>query len=113
MPSQRGPVPVPLKDGDRDLTQQILDTLAAKESLKSTEDFQNVPQVEIKAALDRLASRSMIEYQQLTADHVVLEKEGQTILDTGSHEYRVWDAVRSKGRIGLKELPVCVIVQVW
>jgi phenylalanyl-tRNA synthetase alpha chain len=94
-----------------DVPQQVLDKLDEKETLNSTEDFPNTPQVELKAALDRLASRSMVAYKQITEDHVVLDKEGQTICDEGSPEYRVWDTVRSKGKVGIKELAVSLLLQ--
>ena len=106
MVGTRGPVPVPLRDGDRDVTQQILDMLDEKPELNSSSDFPQLPQAEIKAALDRLASRSMIEYKTEDKEEVVLTKEGQTICDEGSHEFKVWSAVSSKGKIPVKELAV-------
>ncbi|KAF2430379.1 hypothetical protein EJ08DRAFT_589246 [Tothia fuscella] len=101
MPGQRGPVPTP---ETRDVPQQILDILGEKDTFKPSEEFPTLSQVEIKAALDRLGSRSMVEYEQITADAVVLEKEGQSIVDEGSPEYKVWDAIRSKGRMGVKDV---------
>lgn len=106
MPGTRGPVPVPLREGGRDLTQQILDTLDTKEPLKTNEDFADVPQNEIKAALDRLGSRQMLTHETNDAERVLLTPEGQQICDEGSHEYKVWDAVQKKGKIPLKDLPV-------
>ncbi len=106
MPGTRGPVPVPLRDGDRDVTQQILDMLDEKPELNSSSDFPQLPQAEIKAALDRLASRSMIEYKTEDREVVVLTKEGQSICDEGSHEFKVWAAVSGKGKIAVKELAV-------
>ncbi|KAJ9658299.1 Phenylalanyl-tRNA synthetase, beta subunit, cytoplasmic [Coniosporium apollinis] len=104
MVGTRGPVPVPLRDGDRDVTQQILDMLDEKPELNSSSDFPQIPQAEIKAALDRLASRSMIEYKTEDKEEVVLTKEGQTICAEGSHEFKVWSAVSRKGKIPVKEL---------
>lgn len=106
MPGTRGPVPVPLQAGGRDLTQQILDLLDEKEPLQTNVDFPDTPQSEIKAALDRLASRSMLTYDTNDTEQVLLTGEGQTICDEGSHEYKVWDAVQQKGKLPLKELPV-------
>lgn len=37
-----------------------------------------------------------------------MTKEGQSIAQEGSHEYKVWDAVRQKGKISIKELPKVV-----
>ncbi|KAF2138318.1 uncharacterized protein K452DRAFT_328861 [Aplosporella prunicola CBS 121167] len=105
MVGQRGPVPVPHRDGDRDVTQQILDLLDQKPTLRSSEDLADVSQVEIKAALDRLASRSMVTYETADSELVVLTKEGQAISDEGSHEFKVWEAVKQAGKVAIKELP--------
>lgn len=110
MPGTRGAVPVPLQDGGRDLTQQVLDLLDSKDPLHTSTDFPNVPQAVIKAALDRLGSRQMLVYDTQEAEQVLLTTEGQMICDEGSHEYKVWDAVQSKGSLPLKELPVCLSV---
>lgn len=105
MPGTRGPVPVPQKES-RDLTQTVLDLLSQKDTFKTSEEFPDVSQREIKAALDRLGSRSMIEYDTLDSEKLLLTAEGKTIVDEGSHEYKVWDAVKSKGKVAIKELPV-------
>lgn len=107
MPGTRGPVPVPLHDGTRDVTQQILDALEGEASLETATKFPNIPQAEIKAALDRLASRQMLQYTTNDREQVLLTPEGQTICDSGSHEYKVWDAVRKAGKLEMKELIVC------
>jgi phenylalanyl-tRNA synthetase alpha chain len=103
-PGQRGPVPVVQKDGD--LAQSVLDYLGEHDTFNSNDAFPSVSQQEIKASLDRLASRSMIEYQQLTDEVVVLLEEGQEIVDEGSPEFRVWDLIRQKGRMGIKDVGV-------
>lgn len=107
MPGQRGPVPVPLHDGARDVTQVILDTLDKDDNpLVTREVFPNIPQNEIKAALDRLASRSMVTYTTQDQEQVLLTDEGKEICAAGSHEFKVWDAVRKAGKIDMKELAV-------
>lgn len=108
MTGTRGPVPVPLEHNGQDLTLQILEKLDHKEPLHTDADFPKVPQSEIKAALDRLASRSMITYETHDRELVLLTSEGQTICDEGSHEYKVWDAVHKKGKMPLKELVAAV-----
>jgi phenylalanyl-tRNA synthetase alpha chain len=90
-----------------DVTQQVLDKLGEKDQLESSQDFPQTSQPELKAALDRLKSRSMVDYKTDQREHPVLDKEGQMICDEGSPEYRVWDVVRTKGRVGIKELAVC------
>ncbi|KAK5122924.1 hypothetical protein LTR85_003489 [Meristemomyces frigidus] len=103
MPGTRGPVPVPVQNGDRDLTLQILEAVDENASVKTSETFPNASQTEVKAALDRLASRQMIEYETDDSEEVVLTGEGQQIVDEGSHEFKVWDAVRKAGRMSLKD----------
>jgi phenylalanyl-tRNA synthetase alpha chain len=50
----------------------------------------------------------MIEYDQKASERAVLEPEGQQIAERGSHEFLVYQAVRSSGKILLKELPKIV-----
>lgn len=110
MPGTRGPVPVPLQTETRDLTLDILATLQDQEPFKSQDVFPDTPQAEIKAALDRLASRSMVTYETNDREAVILTAEGQQIANEGSHEYKVWKAVQENGKLSLKELPVCIPV---
>lgn len=106
MVGQRGPVPVPLQEGGRDLTQQVLDVLDNKSPFVTKDEFPQVSQAEIKAALDRLGSRSMLTYDAQESEQVQLTSEGQQIVNEGSHEYKVWAAVHKEGKLPLKELPV-------
>lgn len=77
-----------------DLTTRILYTLSQKDHLLSAEAFPEVPFVDIKAALDRLASRSMVKYETIEREEAILEPEGQQIAEHGSHEARVFEALR-------------------
>ena len=106
MPGTRGPVPVPVTTGahhEQDLTLQILQAVDQHPTINTSEAFPDVAGADVKAALDRLASRSMIAYEQHTAEEVVLTGEGQQIAAEGSHEYRVWEAVRARGRLSLAD----------
>ncbi|KAK3676782.1 Phenylalanyl-tRNA synthetase, beta subunit, cytoplasmic [Recurvomyces mirabilis] len=105
MPGTRGPVPVPLytNGGQRDLTEEILEAVDQQAEVATSEKFPQTSQAEIKAALDRLASRSMVEYDTKDREEVALTKEGQEIVNEGSHEFKVWDAVRQAGRLSLKD----------
>ncbi|KAL9077880.1 MAG: hypothetical protein Q9157_003211 [Trypethelium eluteriae] len=108
MPGTRGAVPVPVTTNSshpHDLTREILSLLDTRPQLQTADDLPDASQAEVKAALDRLASRQMIQYNTRDSENIVLTEEGQTICDEGSHEYKVWEAVKRKGRIGLKELP--------
>lgn len=109
MSGTRGPVPVPLvtsnptNGGTRDLTLEILSSLESDAPVHTADAFPHTPQPEIKAALDRLASRQMVAYDTNDSEVVVLTEEGRQIEQEGSHEWKVWDAVRKSGRVGLKD----------
>jgi len=106
MPGQRGPVPV--LDGGRDITREILQAVDEHDTVTTSETFSHVPQPELKAAIDRLASRSMVIYETHDSEVPVLSAEGEAIAEEGSHEYKVWDTVRTKGKVSIKELPKLV-----
>ncbi|KAK3302263.1 tRNA synthetases class II core domain (F)-domain-containing protein [Chaetomium strumarium] len=77
-----------------DLTSDILQALSKADPISSTETFPDVPFESIKAALDRLASRSMVAYEQVEREEALLEPEAEVIVSHGSHEARVFEAVR-------------------
>lgn len=104
-------MPVPVQNGNRDLTLQILEAVENDGTINTAEAFPQTSQSEVKAALDRLASRSMIQYETHDTEEVVLTAEGQQIVDEGSHEYKVWDAVRKAGKLSLKDQTVCSLSQ--
>ena len=108
MPGQRGPVPVPLKDSSRDITQEVLELLDQKPKVETSNDFADLTQAGIKAALDRLASRQMVQYTTRDTEQLSLTREGETICDEGSHEFKVWDAVRRNKTLEIKDLQVSV-----
>ena len=96
-------MPFQANGGQRDLTADILTAVDGQPKVQTGEAFPDVSQAEIKAALDRLASRSMVEYDTNDREEVVLTSEGQQIADEGSHEYKVWDAVKKAGKLSLKD----------
>ncbi|AEO69148.1 620e2ef7-57d2-4155-8962-693fd4a80cde [Thermothielavioides terrestris] len=77
-----------------DLTSEILLALSKEDPISSTEAFPDVPFESLKAALDRLASRSMVAYEQAEREEAFLEPEAEVIVSHGSHEARVFEAVR-------------------
>lgn len=113
MAATRGSIPVMTSQENRDLTQEILDQLSTKESINTSNDFPEINQLLIKAALDRLASRSMITYDTSTGERVQLTEEGQQIHENGSHEYRVWAAVHERKRLALKDLAVRISFSIY
>ncbi|KAG7290689.1 hypothetical protein NEMBOFW57_000692 [Staphylotrichum longicolle] len=77
-----------------DLTTVVLQALSKSDPISSTETFADVPFESLKAALDRLASRSMVTYEQVEREEAFLEPEAEIIVSHGSHEARVFEAVR-------------------
>jgi phenylalanyl-tRNA synthetase alpha chain len=92
-----------------DLTTEVLDALDQSDGpVFTAKAFPSVPFVTIKSALDRLASREMIVYNTIEQEEAILTEEGQGIASHGSHEAKVYEAVRAAMK-GLKvsELSVC------
>ena len=90
-----------------DLTTEILGALSsADEPILSADAFPSITFDTMKAALDRLGSRSMVEYEQINGEEAILLPEAQHIVANGSHEARVFDAVKSAlGGLKITELP--------
>ena len=91
-----------------DLTSKILDALAASNGPILTADaFPSTPFTVIKSSLDRLGSREMVTYKPIEREEYLLSEEANSIAKEGSHEARVFEAVR-KAVDGLKisDLPV-------
>ena len=78
-----------------DLASEILQTLSQKDPILSSEAFPDVQFVDLHAALDRLRNRSMIDYEKIDREEFILEPEGTQIAAHGSHEARVFDALRA------------------
>ena len=81
-------------DSQGDLPSQILQALLENEPILSSDAFSSTKSVEVKSALDRLASRSMITYDTIDREEALLEAEGLEIAANGSHEARVFEALR-------------------
>ena len=60
----------------------------------SNEAFPTQKSTDIKGALDRLASRYMVSYETIDKEEAVLEPEAVGIEANGSHEARVFEALR-------------------
>ena len=84
------------QNGDRpsDLPSQILRALSNKDPILSGETFPSQKSGDVKGALDRLGSRSMITYETIDREEIVLEAEAQDIAANGSHEARVFEELR-------------------
>lgn len=76
------------------MTTEILQALDKAAPINSQDAFPAASFAELKAALDRLASRSMVTYDQIEKDEPVLEAEAEQIVANGSHEARVFEALR-------------------
>ena len=91
-----------------DLASQILDILGkTEEPILSTDYFPTLPSTVVKSALDRLGSREMVLYRTIEREEAILTPEAEGIAAEGSHEAKVFEAVRSAVE-GLKiaDLPV-------
>lgn len=87
---------------------EVLETLSKADGpILTNEAFPSVPFVKVKSAVDTLKSREMIAYTQVNSQVYNLTPEAEGIVANGSHEARVFEAVR-KAVEGLKisELPV-------
>lgn len=92
-----------------DLASQVLDALAHCDGpILSAEAFASTPSSAVKSALDRLGSREMVTYKTIDREEAVLTYEAEGIAADGSHEAKVFEAVRQAVE-GLKigDLPVC------
>jgi len=84
----------PQNDQQGDLTSEILLVLSHNDPILSSEAFPSQKASDVKSALDRLGSRSMVTYKTNDREEAVLEAEGQEIAANGSHEARVFEALR-------------------
>lgn len=91
-----------------DLTSQVLDALShSDEPILSAKAFASIPSSTVKSALDRLGSREMVTYKTIDREEAILTPEAKGIAADGSHEAKVFEAVRQAVdglRIG--DLPV-------
>ena len=88
---------------------QVLDALSQNNGPILTADaFPSASFVKVKSALDTLRSRAMIVQSQIEREEAILTAEGEGIASRGSHEAKVFEAVRASVE-GLKidDLPVC------
>jgi phenylalanyl-tRNA synthetase alpha chain len=81
-------------DNQGDLPSKILRALSDTDPILSSEAFPSLKSLDVKSALDRLASRSMITYDTIDREEALLETEALEIAANGSHEARVFDALR-------------------
>jgi phenylalanyl-tRNA synthetase alpha chain len=90
-----------------DLTAQVLSALSSADGpILTSETFPNASDVAIQASVTRLESVKFIKSQKLDREEVILTEEGETIAENGSHEARVFEAVRSAMEgLAIKDLP--------
>ena len=92
-----------------DITAQVLDVLSQSDGAQlSTDVFPSIPSSEVKSALDRLRSRDMVTYEAIDQEIAILTPEAEGIAANGSHEAKVFEAVRNAIEgLRIAELPVC------
>lgn len=89
-----------------DLTAQVLSVLNnADGSVLTNEAFPNVDFITIKSAVDKLRSREFLEARQVDRIELVPTEEGATFVEHGSPEARVYNVIKQKGKVAIKELP--------
>ncbi|KAM3506788.1 hypothetical protein MY11210_007409 [Beauveria gryllotalpidicola] len=77
-----------------DLATLVLLALDKQSPILTAEAFPALASQDVKAALDRLGSRSMLTYSTIEREEAVLEPEAEQIAEHGSHEARVFEALR-------------------
>ena len=79
-----------------DHTADVLSALANSDGpILTAEAFPELPSTIIKSSLDRLGSREMLSYKTLEREEYLLTKEAEGIAAEGSHEAKVFEAVRN------------------
>ncbi|OJD13011.1 phenylalanine-tRNA ligase, alpha subunit [Emergomyces pasteurianus Ep9510] len=79
-----------------ELHTQILDLLSSTDDpILSSDAFPSASSIALKSALDRLRSRDMIKYETIEQEQAVLSPEAEGIAANGSHEAKVFEAVRA------------------
>jgi phenylalanyl-tRNA synthetase alpha chain len=92
-----------------DLPSEILQLLSENDPILSSTAFPSQKSADVKSALDRLASRSMIKYETIDREEAILEDEGVEIEANGSHEARVFEALRKAVEgLTVKELEAAI-----
>jgi len=88
---------------------QLLNALSQHEGPILTADaFPQVSFVKVKSAVDTLKSREMIQYATIEREEAALTPEAEDIAANGSHEAKVFEAVRSAVEgMKISDLPVC------
>ena len=77
-----------------DLALEVLRALSNNDPILSSDAFPSKKSTDVKSALDRLGSRSMVTYETIDREEAVLEPEAVEIEASGSHEARVFEALR-------------------
>ena len=77
-----------------DLPSEILQLLSKEDHILSSDAFPDNKSADVKSALDRLGSRSMITYETIDREEAILEPEAEGIAENGSHEARVFEALK-------------------
>ena len=94
-----------------DLAPRILDALSSVDRIFSQDVLPSIPPSSIKSAIDRLCSREMVEYQAIEEEEAQLTDEGKQIAAEGSHEAKVFEAVRQAVEgLQIDRLPVRLVL---
>lgn len=89
-----------------DLTPQVLRAIdnAGDEAILTSSFLPDADFVSVKSAVDKLRSREFILASQVDRIELVPTAEGATFVQHGSPEARVYNVVKEKGKVSLKEI---------
>jgi phenylalanyl-tRNA synthetase alpha chain len=82
----------------------ITDTRELQLPSGSAAGSSHAEQMAVKAALDSLLAKEMVEFTQKQIDSLELSPEGLQMVEQGSHELRVWTALKEEQETSAKEL---------
>lgn len=94
-----------LRNMAEDLTAQVLSVLnKADGPVLTAQAFPDKDFVTVKSAVDRLRSREFLEAKQVDRIELVPTEEGATFVQHGSPEARVYNVVKEKGKVVIKDV---------
>lgn len=82
---------------------ELVALLATKLEINDTEKH-NLPTAQLRPSLVSLAARNIVVYDTIENDLWELTEEGKSVADNGSHEYIVFEAVKTAGSLSISDL---------
>lgn len=79
------------------IQQIILETLDKNNDIPNTSVLTEFNQADVLGVLKSLESREIVQFEPIISESYILTSEGDSIIQHGSHEVRVFNAVESSG----------------